>query len=51
MNKQTYQRFDGKVAIVMGAASGIGAATARRLIDEGANVVLTDRADSALEKF
>ncbi|WP_367159628.1 SDR family oxidoreductase [Kozakia baliensis] len=51
MNKQTYQRFDGKVAIVMGAASGIGAATARRLIDEGANVVLTDRADSALEKI
>jgi meso-butanediol dehydrogenase / (S,S)-butanediol dehydrogenase / diacetyl reductase len=36
-------RLAGLVAIVTGAADGIGAATARRLIDEGARVVLADR--------
>jgi 3(or 17)beta-hydroxysteroid dehydrogenase len=34
--------FSGKVAIVTGAASGIGAATAKRLSDDGATVVATD---------
>jgi glucose 1-dehydrogenase len=35
-------RFAGKVALVTGAGSGIGAATATRLADEGATVVLAD---------
>ncbi|MEO0981284.1 MAG: glucose 1-dehydrogenase [Pseudomonadota bacterium] len=38
-------RLDGKVCIVTGAASGIGAATARRFIAEGARVLLTDVQD------
>jgi meso-butanediol dehydrogenase / (S,S)-butanediol dehydrogenase / diacetyl reductase len=37
------QRFKDKVVIVTGAASGIGEATARRFIREGASVVLADR--------
>src|SRR5262249_443324 len=36
------QRVAGKVAIITGAASGIGAASARGLAREGASVVLTD---------
>lgn len=44
-------RFEGKVVIVTGAASGIGEATARRFAAEGANVVLVDRNRQALQKL
>jgi meso-butanediol dehydrogenase/(S,S)-butanediol dehydrogenase/diacetyl reductase len=43
-------RFEDKVVIVTGAASGIGEATARRFSAEGAKVVLVDRQREALEK-
>ena len=35
-------RLDGMGAVITGAASGIGAGTARRFVDEGASVVLAD---------
>ncbi|MBO3747366.1 SDR family oxidoreductase [Streptosporangiaceae bacterium NEAU-GS5] len=35
-------RFAGKVAVVTGGGSGIGAASARRLSDEGADIVVAD---------
>ena len=35
-------RFTGKVAVVTGGASGIGEATVRRLVGEGAKVVFAD---------
>jgi len=41
-NPLSAQRMVGRVAIVTGAASGIGKATAQRLGDEGAKVALAD---------
>ncbi|WP_275560079.1 SDR family oxidoreductase [Streptomyces sp. 5-6(2022)] len=41
------RRMAGRVAVITGAAHGIGAATARRLAVEGATVVLTDVDDAA----
>jgi NAD(P)-dependent dehydrogenase (short-subunit alcohol dehydrogenase family) len=35
-------RFDGETAVVTGASSGIGRATAERFAEEGANVVIAD---------
>lgn len=43
------KRFHGKVAVVTGAASGIGAASAIRFAAEGAAVVVADIADDAGE--
>lgn len=41
-------RLDGKIAIITGAASGIGAASARLFAEEGARVLAVDRPDSPL---
>ncbi len=43
--------LDGKIAVVTGAASGIGLATTEALIDAGATVVMVDRDEAALERI
>ena len=40
-------RLDGKVAVVTGGCSGIGLATVRRFVEEGAHVVIGDLTTSA----
>jgi NAD(P)-dependent dehydrogenase (short-subunit alcohol dehydrogenase family) len=42
------RRFEGKVALVTGAASGIGRAAALRLAQEGARLVVADRDEAGL---
>jgi len=44
------QRFAGKVALITGAASGIGRAVTLRLVDEGASVFAHDRNAEGLEE-
>ncbi|MBC8442072.1 MAG: SDR family oxidoreductase [Deltaproteobacteria bacterium] len=44
------RRLERKVAIITGAASGIGAATAHRFAKEGAYLILTDVNEEALKK-
>ncbi len=44
-------RLDGKVTLITGAGSGIGAATARRFAAEGAHVVLFDLAEDRVREL
>jgi NAD(P)-dependent dehydrogenase (short-subunit alcohol dehydrogenase family) len=47
MADPTARRLEGRVAVITGAASGIGLATGRRLASEGATVVVADVNDEA----
>jgi NAD(P)-dependent dehydrogenase (short-subunit alcohol dehydrogenase family) len=44
------RRFAGKTVLVTGAANGIGAATVRRFLDEGARVAAIDREKGGFEE-
>jgi len=46
----THRRFDGKHVVITGAGSGIGRATARRLCEEGADVLGLDISTQGLEE-
>ncbi|QRZ12553.1 SDR family oxidoreductase [Paracoccus methylovorus] len=45
------ESLDGKIAVITGAASGIGLATAERLLKGGATVVMVDRNEAALNEL
>lgn len=45
------ERFAGKTAIVTGAGSGIGRATAKRMAQEGARVIATDLVQARLDEL
>src|SRR5580704_2592999 len=43
------KKLNGKVALVTGGSSGIGLATARRFVEEGAQVFITGRRQTELD--
>jgi len=43
-------KLEGKVAVITGGSTGIGLATARRFVDEGAYVFITGRRQAELDK-
>ena len=44
------RKLEGKVAVITGGSSGIGLATAKRFVAEGAHVVITGRREQELKE-
>jgi len=44
------KKLEGKVAVITGGSSGIGLATAKHFVDEGAHVVITGRREEELKE-
>ena len=43
-------KLEGKIAVVTGGSSGIGLATAKRFVEEGAHVIITGRRENELKE-
>lgn len=43
------KKYDGKLAVIIGGTSGMGLATAKMLLEEGARVLVTGRSQAGLE--
>jgi NAD(P)-dependent dehydrogenase (short-subunit alcohol dehydrogenase family) len=50
MSNNNGQKLAGKIAVVTGGSSGIGLATAKRFVEEGALVVITSRREKELKE-
>ena len=50
MNNKHGQKLAGKIAVITGGSSGIGLATAKRFVEEGACVVITGRREKELKE-
>lgn len=44
------KKLEGKIAVITGGSSGIGLATAKRFVEEGAHVVITGRREKELNE-
>ena len=50
MSNDNGKKLAGKIAVITGGNSGIGLATAKRFVEEGAHVVITGRREKDLKE-